>query len=104
AVAAAMERLGADIDIDLDASCSECGHRHSVRFQIQDYLLGAISADWGGLLEDLHQLAPGAGGVARRRSDPAIPGGVMSRFLRRVLGRTIGQPSSGLRAAPPRRW
>jgi hypothetical protein len=57
AVVAAMERISADIDVDLDAACSECGHRHSVRFQIQDYLLGAISSDWGGLLEDLHRLA-----------------------------------------------
>jgi len=57
AVAAAMERVGADLDVDLDAACSECGHRHAVRFQIQDYLLGAIRADWGGLLEDMHRLA-----------------------------------------------
>jgi len=57
AVVAAMERVSADIDVDLDAACSECGHHHTVRFQIQDYLLSAISADWGGLLEDLHRLA-----------------------------------------------
>jgi hypothetical protein len=56
-VAAAMERVGADIDVELEAACSECGHRHAVRFQIQDYLLGAISSDWGGLLEDVHRLA-----------------------------------------------
>jgi hypothetical protein len=57
AVAAAMERVSADLDVELDAACSECGHHHTVRFQIQDYLLSAISADWGGLLEDLHRLA-----------------------------------------------
>jgi hypothetical protein len=57
AIVAAMERVGADLDVDLDAACSECGHHHAVRFQIQDYLLGAISSDWGGLLEDLHRLA-----------------------------------------------
>ena len=56
-VAAAMERVGADIDVDLDAACSECGHHHDVRFQIQDYVLGAINSDWGGLVEDLHRLA-----------------------------------------------
>lgn len=57
AVAAAMERVGADLDVELDAACSECGHHHAVQFQIQDYLLGAISSDWGGLLEDVHRLA-----------------------------------------------
>jgi hypothetical protein len=57
AVVAAMERVATDLDVELDAACSECGHHHAVRFQIQDYLLGAISSDWGGLLEDLHRLA-----------------------------------------------
>jgi len=57
AVAAAMERVAADLDVDLDAACSECGHHHAVRFQIQDYLLGAITSDWGGLHEDIHRLA-----------------------------------------------
>jgi hypothetical protein len=51
------ERDGSGVDIELDAACSECGHHHAVRFQIQDYLLGAIVSDWGGLLDDLHRLA-----------------------------------------------
>lgn len=57
AIAAEMERVAGDLDVDLDAACSECGHRHSVRFQIQDYLLGAIVADGNGLFEDVHRLA-----------------------------------------------
>jgi hypothetical protein len=56
-VVAAMERMGGDIDVVLDAACTECGHHHGVQFQIQDYVLSAISADWGGLVEDLHRLA-----------------------------------------------
>jgi hypothetical protein len=57
AVLSAMERVGSGLDLDLAAACSECGHAHSLRFQIQDYLLGALSADGNGLLEDTHRLA-----------------------------------------------
>lgn len=56
-VVAAMERVGEGLDVDLDARCVECGHPHQVRFQIQDYLLGAFAADWSGLAEDIHRLA-----------------------------------------------
>jgi hypothetical protein len=56
-VVAAMEQVGEGLDVDLDAACAECGHPHRVRFQIQDYLLGAFTADWSGLVDDIHRLA-----------------------------------------------
>ncbi|MDI6104113.1 hypothetical protein QLQ12_36530 [Actinoplanes sp. NEAU-A12] len=56
-VEAAMEETGAGIDMDLAATCPECGHHAAVRFQMQDYLLGAVRSDWAGLLGDLHRIA-----------------------------------------------
>jgi hypothetical protein len=52
----AMERVGSGIDLDLDATCPECGHGASVRFQMQDYLLGTIRTGWAELIGDLHRL------------------------------------------------
>jgi hypothetical protein len=57
AVEAAMERIGSGIDVDLAARCPECRHEGTVRFQIQDYLLGTICTDWPSLVEDLHRIA-----------------------------------------------
>lgn len=56
-VEAAMEQIGSGIDVDFDAACPECGRVAAVRFQIQDYLLGAISTDWTGLVDDVHRIA-----------------------------------------------
>jgi len=54
---AAMEQVGSGVDVDIAAECSECGHLHSVRFQIQGYLLGALANEWSDLVEDVHRLA-----------------------------------------------
>lgn len=56
-VEAAMEQVGSGIDVDFDAACPECGLVAAVRFQIQDYLLGAIASDWTGLVDDVHRIA-----------------------------------------------
>jgi len=53
----AMEQVGSGIDMNCDARCPECGCLAAVRFQVQDYLLAAISADWPGLVEDIHRMA-----------------------------------------------
>lgn len=53
----AMETVGSGVDIAFDARCAECDHVHSVRFQIQDYLLGALASNWAALVEDVHRLA-----------------------------------------------
>ena len=57
AAVAAMERVGSGVDVEFDAACPECGHAHAVRFQMQDYLLGAMAAEWGGLVDDVHRIA-----------------------------------------------
>jgi len=56
-ILAALERVGAGIDTDLTAVCVACGHAHVLRFQMQDYLLGAISGNWVNLVESVHRLA-----------------------------------------------
>jgi hypothetical protein len=53
----AMEQVGSGLDIDFDAACTECGAVLAMRFQMQDYLLGAIVSDWRGLVDDVHRLA-----------------------------------------------
>lgn len=53
----AMERVGSGVDVDLAATCPECGHGATARFGIQDYLLSAVRTDWAGLVEDLHRMA-----------------------------------------------
>lgn len=52
----AMDQVGSGLDIDFDAMCAECGAVLAMRFQIQDYLLGAIMSDWRGLVNDVHRL------------------------------------------------
>lgn len=54
---AAMERLGAGIDLDLELRCADCGHVHDAHFQIQGYLLGALIAERRDLVEDIHRIA-----------------------------------------------
>ena len=53
----AMEQVGAGVDMDLQLQCADCGHAHEARFQMQDYLLGALIADWRALVEDIHRIA-----------------------------------------------
>ncbi|WP_433796253.1 hypothetical protein [Actinoplanes sp. CA-252034] len=48
---------GAGIDLDLAATCPECGHGADIRFQIQDYLLATIRCDWATLIHDVHRIA-----------------------------------------------
>lgn len=42
---------------ELKASCPECGHRHTLQFDIQSYLLGAIVGERRRLLAEVHRLA-----------------------------------------------
>ena len=57
AVLAAMDDVGSGLDVELSAACATCGHIHALRFQMQDYLLGAISGNWASLTESVHRLA-----------------------------------------------
>jgi hypothetical protein len=54
---AAMEQIGAGADIELELRCTECGHLHGARFQIQNYLLGSLLETARDLVEDTHRLA-----------------------------------------------
>ena len=53
----AMEQVGSGLDMDFDAACTECGATNHMRFQMQDYLLGAIVSGWKGLVSDVHRVA-----------------------------------------------
>jgi len=57
AVEAALAEVGSGMDLDLAATCPECGHGGQVRFGIQDYLLSAVRADRVGLTVEVHRLA-----------------------------------------------
>lgn len=57
----AMDRVGSGIDVELAATCPECGHGAGVRFQLQDYLLGAVRTDWAALIGDVHRVATAYG-------------------------------------------
>ncbi len=120
-IEAAMESVGSGIDVDVDVRCPECAAVQVVRFQIQDYLLGAITSDWRGLVDDVHRIALayrwGLGEIMSMsrstrprsmRSSTAIPSpaeGVVSDYLRRVVARTAPRPvPTTLQAAAPRRW
>src|SRR6478609_7924000 len=53
----AMEQVGSGLDTDFDAACAECGAVLVMRFQLQDYLLGAIVAEWHARADDVHRIA-----------------------------------------------
>ncbi len=119
-IEAAMESVGSGIDVDVDVRCPECAAVQVVRFQIQDYLLGAITSDWRGLVDDVHRIALAFAGAwarscrcrgdravqcdPRRRSRPRAEG-VVSDYLRRVVARTAPRPvPATLQPAAPCCW
>ena len=60
-VQAAMDEIGATLDIDLDLSCPECGAVQTVRFDIQDYLLRALGYEKHFLRHEVHCIASAYG-------------------------------------------
>ena len=52
-----LEQVAPLIDLELVARCAECGHRHTVHFDIQTYLLGAIASERRRLLSDINCIA-----------------------------------------------
>ena len=56
-VVAAMEEAGPLLDLDLEATCPDCGQRQAIRFSIQEYLLGALERDADRLVHEIHRLA-----------------------------------------------
>jgi hypothetical protein len=57
AIESAMDQVGPVLDRDLDAVCPQCGAAQAVRFDIQAYLLNALSYDKQFLLYEVHRIA-----------------------------------------------
>jgi hypothetical protein len=57
ALGAALEAVAPVADLDLDATCPECGEAQLVHFDLQAYLLESIAADRARLMRDVHALA-----------------------------------------------
>lgn len=56
-LAAALAQAGPVLDLDLPATCPECGSAQPLRFQLQDYLLGALEKEAERRLHEVHRLA-----------------------------------------------
>ena len=54
---AAMDEVGAVLDLDLDATCPECGASQTVRFDIQAYTLRALAYEKRLLNHEVHRIA-----------------------------------------------
>ena len=54
---AAMDEVGALLDLDLDAACPKCGASQTVRFDIQEYVLRALAYEQRFLHHEVHRIA-----------------------------------------------
>ena len=54
---AAMDDAGPILDVDVEASCAECGTEQSVRFSIQSYLLRVLAQEKRFLTREVHRIA-----------------------------------------------
>lgn len=54
---AAMDEVGAVLDLDLEAACPKCGALQSVQFDIQTYLLRALAYEKRFLNHEVHRIA-----------------------------------------------
>lgn len=52
-----LERVAPLLDLELLASCAECNHVHTVQFDIQSYVLGAIVGERRRLLSEINRIA-----------------------------------------------
>jgi hypothetical protein len=52
-----LELVAPLLDMELVAPCAECGHVHTIQFDIQTYLLGAILAERRRLLAEINRIA-----------------------------------------------
>ena len=52
-----LERVAPLIDLELVAQCPECRHVHTIQFDIQTYLLGALVGERIRLLSDINTIA-----------------------------------------------
>ncbi len=56
-LAAALERLAPLLDLELEASCPECGRGHAVRFDLQRFFLDRVVAERAQRTFEVHRLA-----------------------------------------------
>jgi hypothetical protein len=52
-----LERVAPLLDLELLAPCAECQHVHTVQFDIQSYLLGALFGERRRLLSEINRIA-----------------------------------------------
>jgi hypothetical protein len=52
-----LEQVAPLLDLELIAPCAECGHVHTIQFDIQTYVLGAIVAERRRLLSEINRIA-----------------------------------------------
>jgi len=52
-----LEQVAPLLDLELIAPCAECGHVHTIQFDIQSYVLGAIVAERRRLLSEINRIA-----------------------------------------------
>ena len=52
-----LETVAPLLDLELLAPCAECGHVHTVQFDIQSYLLGALLGERRRLLSEINRIA-----------------------------------------------
>lgn len=53
----AMDEVGPVLDLDLDATCPECGTSQTLRFNMQTYLLRALTHEQQFLIREVHHIA-----------------------------------------------
>jgi len=52
-----LEKVAPLLDLELIAKCAECGHVHTIHFDIQTYVLGALLAERRRLLAEINRIA-----------------------------------------------
>ena len=52
-----LDEIAPLLDLELKANCPECGHIHTLQFDIQRYLLGVIVGERRRLLAEIHRIA-----------------------------------------------
>jgi hypothetical protein len=60
-IQAVMESVAPIVDLELDARCPECGQGQQVHFDLQHFLLAALSAERNKLMAEIHSLASSYG-------------------------------------------
>jgi len=82
AAAQCLDVLAPILDVDLQATCPECGRSQSTRFDVQSYLLQRVLGERENLLDDVHILASCYGWSLGEILD--LPRGTRQSLVRRI--------------------